>query len=171
MSMWGLPGFHPVYQFVQLVQGEGCPVGAHFDGLIGEGQLVDTIEGLGVGGCVSVDEGVVEFLLYGLGLELDDGGLQVLDVAAAGGDVVVHVGVPAENLEGRCDLVKGGCGLGPRVSDVVEGDGRGGILPVVGEGVAYDFDEGHVLEHGAFVDYRLYNPGQEHVVGQLAGLC
>ena len=90
----------------------------------------------GVAAGVAVDEGVLELLLHGLRLELDDGRLQVLHVAAGGDEEVVDVGVAADDLQGRRDLGEGRRALGPGVADVVEGGGGGGVLAVVGQPVA-----------------------------------
>src|SRR3990170_3296130 len=85
--------------------------------------LVEAVEGLGVGGGVAGDEGLLEELADGLGLELDDGGFEVLEVGAGGDEEVVDVGVAAHDLEGDGLLGEGGCGLGPGVADVEEGGG------------------------------------------------
>ena len=49
-----------VDELVELVEGEGGAVRAHGNGLGGGDELVDAVEGLGVGGRVAVDEGVLE---------------------------------------------------------------------------------------------------------------
>ena len=105
-----------------------------------------------------------------LGLELDDGGLEVLDVGAGRLEVVVDIGVAAEDLEAGGDLGEGGGRLGPGVADGVEGRRGSGVLLVVGQAVADHLYEGQGLQDGAFLDDGLYDTGQEQVIGELCAL-
>ena len=159
-----------VDELVELVEGEGCAVRAHGNGLGGGDELVDAVECLGVGGRVAVDEGVLELGADGIGLELDDGGLEVLDVGAGRLEVVVDIGVAAEDLEAGGDLGEGGGRLGPGVADGVEGRSGCGVLLVVGQAVADYLYEGQGLQDGAFLDDGLYDAGQEQVIGELCAL-
>ena len=154
----------------QLIQGEGAAVGPHRDRLAGRARLVDTVECLRVGSGIAVDEGIVELLLHRLRLELDHCGLQVLEVAAGGPQEVVHVGITAQDLEGGRDLGEGRRGLRPSVAHFIECGSGSGILPVVGEAVAHNLDEGERLEDGTVIDHRLDNSGEQDIVGELGGL-
>src|SRR4030065_596899 len=80
----GFPTEALVDELIELVEGEGAAVGAHGEALGRVDDLVEAVEGLGVGGGVAGDEGLLEELADGLGLELYDGGLEGLGVGAGG---------------------------------------------------------------------------------------
>ncbi len=130
-------------------------------------ELVQAVEALGVDGGVAVDELVLELVRDGLRLQLQHGGLDVLDVAAGRGDVLVDVGVAAEDLQRRRDLGEGRRALRPGVADVEEG-GRGHrVLAVVGEGVAGDVDERQHIQDARLLDDGLDDALEDDIVGEL----
>ena len=101
--------------------------------------------------------------------QLEHRRLDVLDVAARRGDVLVDVGVAAEDLQRRQDLGEGRRRLRPGVADVEERGRRHRVLAVVGEGVADHLDEGQGLEDARLLDHGLDDALQDDVVGELGG--
>ena len=86
-------------------------------------------------------------------------------------DHILDIGktIAAQDFEGGGELGVGGDRLGPGVADVEEGSGGCGVLPVVGEAVAGDGDEGEHFEEGAVVEDGLDDALEEDVVGEF--LC
>ncbi len=122
---------------------------------------------VGIGAVVAVDEGVLEFVAQGLGLELDDGRFEILDIGTGLFEIAVDVGVAAEDSKCGRDLVEGDRGGGPDVAGSVPLGGADLVLTVLGEGVAHELIERKELQDGRFVDDLFDDSGFENVVGEL----
>ena len=175
----GLAPFHGVHELVQLREREGGAGGTHGDDLVAGrlgGDVHDkAVEHVGVVGLAgkigrrgTVDESSLPLMAHRLGGQLQDHGLDVLDIGPRLLDEVVQVGVPAQDGQGGRELVELRCGGSRPVSQRgMPGGGSQGLLPVIGQAVALDVHEGHDLEYGALRNDGLNDSPEKDVLSCL----
>src|SRR5439155_18826926 len=139
-------------KLVEHGQGERGAVGARRDGLAGDGEATQPIEGVAIRGYVAGDEAILELAGDALRLQLSLDGALVLQAGAGALNEVVDVRVAAEDGEVRRLLGEGGGRLGPGCVDGVESSAAERVLLVVFERVALDGDEGQPIQDRRFLD-------------------
>ena len=145
--------------------------GARGDNLIagsaGIDQLDQAVELVGIGRVISIDELIFQLVAYGLGGELDDGGLDILDIRPGLPDVVIHIGILAQDGERGRLLREGDAGTGgPVIVNRVPLRRGQGELAVIGEGVAIDLDPWQELQQGAILNDGLDNALVQDIIGE-----
>jgi hypothetical protein len=131
----GLAAFDGIDELVNHGEGKGSAGSPGSDQLIGGGAGIDELDNavklLGIGGRVPVEELLFELMADRLGLLLDDGCLQVLDITAGGLEEVIDIGIAAHDLEGGGGLGEGRGRLHPGIADIVEIDrGQRGLTSI-----------------------------------------
>ena len=154
----GLAAFHGITELVEHSKGEGRAAGsARRDELVGScaggDELDEAVELVGVGGVVAIDELILKLILDGLGGQLDDRALDIVDIGAGLADIVVHVGVLAEDGQGGRLLHEGDGRAGaPVIIDRVPFSAGKSKFAVIGERVAVDLDPRHERKQGRFLN-------------------
>ena len=102
----------------------------------------------------------------GFGGEFNDDRFQVLDIGAGCLEEVINIGILTEDFKGSGDLVKGRWGrCAPRLIDIIPGDTGEGLLPIVGQAVTDNLDEGQDLEDGRVLDDGLDDSFKQDIIG------